>query len=81
MNLKQVFGKNVKYYRFQKKITQSQLAEKIGVSDVQISRIETGICGTEFEIIEKICKTLNIQPFQLFVEPKSLNLPRRVDMK
>ncbi len=80
MNLKQIFGKNVKYYRFQQKLTQSQLSEKIGVSDVHISRIETGACGTEFEIIEKLCTVLNIQPFQLFVEPNTQSLPRRVDM-
>ncbi len=80
MNLKHVFGKNLKFYRFQKKYTQAKLAEKIDVSTNYISRIEMGKHSVDFEKIEELCKYLDIEPFQLFLKPKNEYLPRRIDM-
>ncbi len=44
-HVKKVFGKNVKYYRFLKKLTQEQLAEKIDIDITSISDIECGARG------------------------------------
>lgn len=43
------FGQNVQLARKAKKLTQTKLAEMLGVSDKYISNIETGrnICGTD----------------------------------
>lgn len=81
MDLKQTFGKNVKYYRFRKKLTQAQLSEKINVSVNYLGRIERGKHSTDFDIIERLSKILEVHPFELFLEPKDIALPRRVDMK
>lgn len=81
MDSKHTFGKNLKYYRYRKKLTQAQLAEKIGISTNHLGRIERGSHSTDFDIIDKISEELDVRPFELFLEPKNLTLPRRVDMQ
>ena len=64
--IKKKFGKNLKHYRELKKLTQEQLAEKIELNVRSLSFIE---CGTNFvteKTLEKMCKTLEISPKQLF---------------
>ncbi len=67
-HVKTVFGKNVKYYRFLKKLTQEQLAEKIDIDITSISDIECGARGVQFETIAKLCNTLEVKVSQLFDE-------------
>lgn len=83
MNLKKIFGKNVKYYRFKKELTQEKFAEKIDLNSSYVSEIENGKYGPTFEKIEIIAKVLEIKPYILFQENDNThaNLPIRVDMK
>lgn len=81
MDSKHIFGKNVKYYRYRKDLTQAQLSEKVGVSTNHLGRIERGFHSTDFDVIDKISEVLNVRPFELFLEPKDSALPRRVDMQ
>ena len=81
MNLRSLFGKNLKYYRFQSRLTQEKLAEKINISPTYLSEIERGMHSLDFDKIEKLCKCLNVEPFQLFLPHNhNVNLPRRIDM-
>ena len=41
MNLRSLFGKNLKYYRFQSRLTQEKLAEELNLSRSFISHIES----------------------------------------
>lgn len=82
MSLRKTFGKNIKTYRFKKKLTQAQLAEKVDISSNYVSQLERGKHSVDFDIIESICDHLEIEPFQLFLKPnENENLPRRIDMK
>jgi len=80
MNIHHTFGKNVKYYRFQKNYTQAQLAEKINISPTYLSELERGMHSLDFDKIGLLSKSLKIEPFQLFLQAKDINLPRRIDM-
>ncbi len=80
MTLKQIFGKNVKFYRFKKGYTQEKLAELADISTNYVSQLELGQHSADFDVIETICQCLEIEPFQLFLKPNSVNLPRRIDM-
>ena len=51
----------IKEYRIKKNLTQEQLAELIGTSKVQISRLETGERRLNMDWIEKIAKALGVQ--------------------
>ena len=59
-------GKFIKQKRKEKKIIQSELAEKLNVTDRAISKWENGICMPDSGIIAELCKILNITINDLF---------------
>ena len=59
-------GKFIKLKRKEKKITQSELAEKLNITDRAISKWENGICMPDSSIIPELCKILNITINDLF---------------
>lgn len=69
------FAKNLKYYRQEKKLTQSQLAELLNVHVSTIARIETAEHQASYKNIDKIVKILNVSYEQFFnyYEPDELN--------
>ena len=60
-NSKQNIGKQIKKYRVLRGMTQNDLAEKIGLTEKQISKIETGVHYPKFENFVKILDVLNIE--------------------
>ena len=78
MNLKQILGKNVKYYRIQKHYTQEKLASIVNSSPKYISRIELGQHNPSLEMIGKLATALDIEPEKLF--SKTTVLPDRVSI-
>lgn len=81
MDLKHIFGKNIKRYRYNQKLTQAELAEKVNISVKYLSRLERGLHSADFDLIDNLANVLEIKPFELFLEPKDINLPHRVDMQ
>ena len=76
MNIKEVFGKNLKFYRFQRGFSQEKLAEIMDSTVSYISNIETGRNGVSFATVEELCRILNIRPKQLFddkIEKKTIS--------
>ena len=64
--IKKKLGKKIKYYRELKGFTQEELAEKLDFNCRSLSFIE---CGTNFvtaDTLDKLCKTLEVTPKQLF---------------
>ena len=81
--IKKYLGKNIKYYRNLRGLTQEELAESIDMTARSLSFIE---CGTNFitaNTLEKICDVLNVTPKQLFnfsCNPNSKNdLKKEID--
>lgn len=60
-------GQRIQKYRKQKKLTQEQLAEKIGLSPNHLSRIEAGKHNPYFENIMLAAKELDV-PIDAFLE-------------
>lgn len=83
VNLKQIFGKNVRYYRFEKNLTQEKFAECVNLNASYVSELESGKYGPTFEKVEEIAKVLEVTPYLLFQENENTHkkLPNRVDMK
>lgn len=81
MNLRTLLGKNVKYYRFRKKLTQEQLAEILNGSSNYIGRLERGQHSPSLDKIEKIAEALDIEPYELFIRRNDISkLPNRVNL-
>jgi DNA-binding XRE family transcriptional regulator len=53
-------GKNLKNYRLKARITQKELAEKIGVSHFWICKLEKGKKNTTLKLLISISEKLNI---------------------
>ena len=54
-------GKNIRYYRECKKLTQEKLAEKVGLSPKHLSRLEAGRHIPYFDTIIMIAKEVDIR--------------------
>ncbi len=59
-------GLNIAYYRKEKGLSQSDLAEKINISRTHMSRIETADCAVSLDVVFDICDVLEIKPIRLF---------------
>lgn len=65
----EILGNNIKKYRLLKGMTQTELAERVGMSSDHLSKIEattTGNVGLRF--LTKLRQELDVELFQLFME-------------
>ena len=61
----EMIGKFISECRKEKKLTQAQLAEMLGVSDKSISRWENGKTMPDLSLYEPLCKALEINVSEL----------------
>jgi len=64
--IKDILGRNIKYFRFHKQLSQSELAEKADISITFLSNIERGKMFPKVETLSRITKSLNVSVFELF---------------
>lgn len=69
-NLKELLKFNIKYYRYQKNLSQEKLAELCSLSARYLTDIERGNHYPTLNKIEKIAKALDLEPYELFQNPK-----------
>ncbi len=67
MDIRKIFGSNVRKYRIRKGFSQEKLAEFVDLGDKSISPIETGRSFIAIDKLEKLCEVLEVEPFQLFL--------------
>lgn len=77
MNLKQVLGRNIRYYRFKNNYTQERLAELLDISTTYMSDIECGKRNVSLDIIERISALFEIKYSDLFRSQKE-ELPNKI---
>jgi len=73
MTIQECLSKNIKYYRKQKRLSQSQLAEKCETSTNYIATIETGKKYPSPKTLEKIASALDIEAIDLFQKELNIN--------
>lgn len=66
MNIKKLLGAKIKRLRAKNKLTQDQLAEKMGIATRTLCGIENGENFVKAETVEKLCEVFNITSFELF---------------
>lgn len=59
-------GKRIRKYRREKKMSQEELADKVGLHYTTISRIERGVSNPPVQTINKIAKVLRVDMSELF---------------
>lgn len=64
--LQKFLGSQVRLYRDRKKLSQIELAERMGVSKETVGKIERGTAAPSFKTIDSLCRELGISPRNLF---------------
>ena len=72
MNIKSVFGRNLKLYRKAKKLSQDQLSEKVDISVKHLSSIERGLTFVSADLLEKLAVSIEVPVFYFFVNEKAV---------
>lgn len=79
-DLRDIFRKNLRYYRLKNKYTQEDLADKAGLTDKYISDLERGQFSPSFEKIAELAESLDIEPYKLLKDENKLDdMPNRLD--
>ena len=66
MDIAKKVGNNIKNARKANKLTQSQMAEKLLMTQQQYSRFENGVFELNYQQIVDICHILDITPNDIF---------------
>lgn len=61
-----LLGLNIAYYRKEKGLSQSRLAELVNISRTHMSRIETADCAVSLDVVFDLCDALGLRPDRLF---------------
>lgn len=69
IDIRKIFGENVKYYRKKAGLSQEQFAEQLEISPNHLSVIETGGKFVTYKLLERIVSSFNIMPAALFFTP------------
>jgi len=78
-NLRDLLIYNIKYYRYLNNYSQEKLAELSMLSPRYITDVERGLHCPTISKIERIAKTLNIEPYQLFVNiERDINIVNKI---
>lgn len=68
-NIKEIIAKNLLYYRKKNKITQKELADKLGVKHNAISAWENGVNSIDIDTLFRICKIFGITVNDMYTSP------------
>ena len=71
-----VIGKRIKTLRKQRNMTQADLAEKAGLSNVYISNIETGFKGVSLDALTKIAIAFELSVVYLLLDEPPVRYPK-----
>jgi len=71
MDIKRIFGENLKFQRKKQGMTQEEFAEKLNISANHLAKLETGMKFASPELIANVAVTLSIPPSYLFYTSES----------
>jgi transcriptional regulator with XRE-family HTH domain len=71
MDIRRVFGANVRRYRLAAELSQAALAEKMGVDRAHVSAIERGLQNATLITIQQVSQALGVRPGALLEESVS----------
>ena len=66
IDIRKIFGKRVRHYRKNKKLSQEQLAELCDLHPTYIGQLERGEKNASLETIMRVCEGLSVSPEVLF---------------
>jgi len=73
MDIKKIFGENLKFYRKSKHLSQEQLSEKVEISAKHLSSIERGLNFISADLLEKLALSVDVPVFYFFVNKREFH--------
>jgi transcriptional regulator with XRE-family HTH domain len=70
MDIKTIFGENLKFYRKEKHLSQEQLSEEVDISVKHLSSIERGLTFVSADLLEKLACSVDVPVFYFFVNKR-----------
>ena len=71
MDIDALIGQNLKRIRLSKKLSQDHLAELVQIPKSLISGAENNKRGIGKDILSRLCKALNVQPYEFYLDEKT----------
>lgn len=75
----EIIGKKIRKRRKQFRLTQKQLAERIGRTESSIQKYEAGKVEIPFNVLEDIAKTLEVEIIELLDDFTNLQIENNID--
>ena len=72
MDIRKLFGANVRHYRLAAGLSQEAVAERMGVDRAHVSLIERGEQNVTLLTIHETAQALKVKPVDLFAEPAAV---------
>ncbi len=77
--IREIFSKNLKYYRVNSNISQEKLGEMTNLSDKYISDLERNLYDPSLQTIDSLAKALNIDTYLLLkYDETHKDVPNRI---
>lgn len=70
MDVRHLLATNIRRIRREKGLSQEDLAYEAGINRPYMSKLETGKTYAGLEIVEKLAKTLKVEPAELLRRPQ-----------
>ena len=78
MDIKKLFGDNIRGYRKKIGWTQEKLGAEAKINSEHLSRLENGLENVTLESIQKLAKSLKVKPSILFIEESYHKTPEEL---
>jgi transcriptional regulator with XRE-family HTH domain len=69
MDIKKLFGSNLRHYRKKRHLSQEQLSELVNITAKHLCAIENGMNFVSAGLLEKLADTLDVSVSSLFYSP------------
>ncbi|MGH6710920.1 MAG: helix-turn-helix domain-containing protein [Bradyrhizobium sp.] len=76
MNVREIFGTNMRRYRLVAELSQEELAARMGVEQYYISGLEAGRRNPTIETVARVAEALQVKVAQLFDERPQVKGPQ-----
>ncbi len=82
MNLKNIVGINLKYYRYKSGMSQEKFYSSLGLNTKYLAQVERGEVNISFDYVEDLAKKLNVSINDLIIyNEKHVIDKKRIDEK
>lgn len=70
-DLQRIAGANIRAYRLERKVTQEDLAEALGVHRTYMGGVERGERNLTLRSLERLASRMGVDPVTLLIPPKA----------